>query len=147
MGICLHSQKFRLIICASLWEGVSWGWQEVLVSRWWFWAPTLISIQYTKPRGRKEYTSSFCTVTHWLALLSSRRKTWATFLFGACRDLKVHLKDPRWMLSELERRVNAPVPALTSVLSIFHLVFNRACAGVKPPPSLSPGHRLMLSLP
>lgn len=32
-------------------------------------------------------------------------------------------------------------------LSISHLVFNRPCAGVKPPPSLSPGHRLMLSLP
>lgn len=32
-------------------------------------------------------------------------------------------------------------------LSISHLVYNRPCAGVKPPPSLSPGHRLMLSLP
>lgn len=32
-------------------------------------------------------------------------------------------------------------------LSISHLVFNRPCAGVKPSPSLSPGHRHMLSLP
>ena len=146
-------QKFRCIIWdSSLQEGVSWGCQEVPVSRWWFRALTLIFSRHTKWRGRKDYASSFCTVIHWLTLLSGRRETWATFLFGACGDLKVHVKGCRWMLQQkkifwvTEERQGSCLCS-HKYLSILHLVFNRACAGVKPPPSLSPGHRLLLSLP
>lgn len=62
-----------------------------------------------RKEGRKEDDSSLFTAIHWLALLSIRMETWATFLSGICGDLKVHLQGPSWILqqkgySELQRQ-------------------------------------------
>lgn len=123
VGMCLHYTCSVVLFEFFSVRGVTWGWQDVLASRWWVWALTLIYVTQSQGGGRSVPPPLHSESLGSGPVQQEGHQGYAPF--GACGHLKVHLKGPRWLLqrkwySELQERDKAPASALPSVW-VFHI--------------------------